>query len=125
MEFEYYFSARGYELDSYNHVNHAVYLNYFEQARWEILKELDLINYLKENKYLLIVSDIHIRYMREIKIFDELVIKTVFHKESPYLVFIQKIYNKKSNLKVCQAKLKTLLIDENKIPCDFPDNFLK
>jgi YbgC/YbaW family acyl-CoA thioester hydrolase len=29
--------VRGYELDSYRHVNHAVYLSYLEQARWEYL----------------------------------------------------------------------------------------
>ena len=27
------------ELDSFGHVNHAVYLNYFEHARFEALKE--------------------------------------------------------------------------------------
>ena len=29
--------ARAYELDSFGHVNHAVHLNYFEQARFETL----------------------------------------------------------------------------------------
>jgi len=37
--FEYRLSVRGYELDSYNHVNNAVYLNYYEQARWQLMKE--------------------------------------------------------------------------------------
>ncbi len=31
--------ARSYELDSFNHVNHAVYLNYFEHARFAALTE--------------------------------------------------------------------------------------
>ncbi|MEN9723195.1 MAG: hypothetical protein RJB38_1181 [Pseudomonadota bacterium] len=34
--------VRGYELDSYRHVNHAVYANYLEQARWEFLAEQGL-----------------------------------------------------------------------------------
>lgn len=29
--------ARSYELDSFGHLNHAVYLNYFEHARFETL----------------------------------------------------------------------------------------
>ena len=29
--------VRGYELDSYRHVNHAIYPSYLEQARWELL----------------------------------------------------------------------------------------
>ena len=31
--------VRGYELDQFGHVNHAVYLNYLEQARWDALEE--------------------------------------------------------------------------------------
>lgn len=31
--------VRGYELDSFGHVNHATYLNYLEHARWEALDE--------------------------------------------------------------------------------------
>ncbi|MDT8368092.1 MAG: thioesterase family protein [Longimicrobiales bacterium] len=31
--------ARSYELDSFGHVNHAVYLNYFEHARFAALTE--------------------------------------------------------------------------------------
>ncbi len=34
--------VRGYELDSYRHVNHAVYLSYLEQARWEYLSACGL-----------------------------------------------------------------------------------
>ncbi len=30
-------AVRGYELDSFGHVNHAVFLSYFEHARWEAL----------------------------------------------------------------------------------------
>ena len=32
--------VRGYELDSFNHVDNAVYLNYYEHARWQILRRL-------------------------------------------------------------------------------------
>ena len=53
--FDYKFSVRGYELDSYGHVNNAVYLNYFEQARWEIFRNLNLIDYFKKNELFLVV----------------------------------------------------------------------
>ena len=33
--FESRFTARSYELDSFGHVNHGVFFNWFEQARFE------------------------------------------------------------------------------------------
>ena len=35
--FESHFRVRSYELDGFGHLNHAVYLNYFEQARFDAL----------------------------------------------------------------------------------------
>jgi YbgC/YbaW family acyl-CoA thioester hydrolase len=122
--FEYKFSVRGYELDSYGHVNNAVYLNYFEQARWEIFKQLDMIGYFQINHLLLVVTEMQIRYSREVSLFDELVIQTKITKEPPYLVFYHKMYLCKSKLKVCSANVKTLLTDKQKLVYDIPENFL-
>lgn len=120
MTFEYPFIVRGYELDSYNHVNNAVYLNYFEQARWEIFKKSSLIEYFYKKNLFFVVTEINIKYLREAKLFDELIIKTDIIKESPYLLFIQKLYNTKTNLKISQAKVKMLLINKDKIPQGIP-----
>jgi YbgC/YbaW family acyl-CoA thioester hydrolase len=122
--FEYKFSVRGYELDSYGHVNNSVYLNYFEQARWEIFQKLDLIGYFQSNHLLLVVTEIKIRYSREIKMFDELVIQTKITNEAPYLVFYHKMYLCNSKLKVSSANVKTLLTDKEKIIYDIPGKFL-
>jgi YbgC/YbaW family acyl-CoA thioester hydrolase len=120
MTFEYPLTVRGYELDSYNHVNNAVYLNYFEQARWELFKKLNLMEYFNSNNLLLVVTEINIKYLREAKLFDELIVKTDIIKEPPYLLFIQKLFNVKSNLRICHAKVKMLLINNEKIPQDLP-----
>ena len=34
--------VRGYELDSFGHVNHANYLNYLEHARWRCYAKKEL-----------------------------------------------------------------------------------
>jgi len=125
MDYIYELSVRGYELDSYNHVNNAVYLNYTEQARWEILKAHNLFNYFKNNKLFLVITDIKIHFARELKLFDEIIIKTSLKKKSPYLIFNHKIYNKQNDLLVCKSEVKTILINNKKIPMDFPDEFLK
>jgi YbgC/YbaW family acyl-CoA thioester hydrolase len=122
--FEYTLSVRGYELDSYNHVNNAVYLNYFEQARWEIFRELDLMDYFKDNTLLLVVTEMQVRFSREVRLFDKLVIETKVEKEAPYLVFYQKMYFSESRVKVCSAAVKTLLTDKGKLKYDIPENLL-
>jgi len=122
--FDYKFSVRGYELDSYGHVNNAVYLNYFEQARWEIFRNLNLIDYFKKNELFLVVTEMQVRYSHELILFDEAVIQTKVTKEAPYLVFHQKMYFGKTKEKICTADVKTLLTDKKKLPYDIPEKLL-
>src|SRR6056297_3517226 len=89
--YSYELTVRGNELDSFGHVNNAVYLNYLEQARWDILRRKMLLKEWKAKEFLLAVIDLHIRYMKELKLFDEIVVETYLEKTEPYLVFHQKI----------------------------------
>jgi YbgC/YbaW family acyl-CoA thioester hydrolase len=122
--FEFKVEVRGYELDSFGHVNNAVYLNYFEQARWDILKQKNLVDYFRQNKLFLVVTETHIRYSHEATMFDDLLIQTEIKKEAPYLVFYHKIYNQETKIKLCSAEVKSLLTDDKRLPYDIPENFL-
>ena len=115
--------VRGYELDSYNHVNNAVYLQYFEHARWEVMRELNILNYFADHGLLMVVTESNVRYMREACLFDELLIETTFEVKQPYLVFHQKIRNVQTGNSVTRATVKTLLIDKMKIPQELPEIF--
>ena len=121
MGFEFNITARGYELDSFGHVNNSVYLNWMEEARWQILREFELFDYFTTNNLLLVVIENYIKYIREVKIFDELMIKTNIEHISPYLIFDQKIYNKIDNLIAAKGYSRTLLIDKDRTPCDIPE----
>ena len=124
MIYECKIEVRGYELDSFGHVNNSVYLNYLEQARWEIFKSKNLFDFFNSNAFRLVVIENNIRYVNEAKIFDELVVKTELSLEKPYLVFAQDVYNIKLDKKITKANVKTLLVDKNNIPHDIPDEFL-
>lgn len=69
--------VRGYEMDSYGHVNNAVYLNYFEHARWQLLAEegmtLDTFNGWKRWP---VVAGVEVQYLRPVKMGEKLTIKT-------------------------------------------------
>lgn len=120
---ETYITVRGYELDSYNHVNNSVYLNYIEQARWEILRDIKLLDEFKKRGLLLVVAELQIRYSQESKIFDELLIKTKMFIEGPYIIFRHRITNAKTNIKIATSTVKTIPINNERIPCSIPEEF--
>ncbi len=118
------FTARGYELDSYGHINNAVYLNYFEHARWEYFRELELFTIIQAFEHLPVVTDVHIRYQREIRLFDEITIESFCVMEKPYLVFRQKIHNKTTGLTAARATTKLVFLDKERVPMDVPAQIL-
>jgi acyl-CoA thioester hydrolase len=118
--FKYQFQVRGYELDSFGHVNNAVYINYLEQARWEIVNKLGLLDLLKENKSFLVVVETNIKYVKELRMFDEAYIVSSMIGRGFFIDFKQDIFDN-NNSKVAKAKVKCLFLDENRNPIDIPD----
>ncbi|MDX9695926.1 MAG: acyl-CoA thioesterase [Bacteroidales bacterium] len=124
MPYKFITEVRGYELDSFGHVNNAVYLNYNEQARWNILKESGYLDDFLKSGMFLVVVETTIRYMRELKMFDMIEVTTTLKHESPYLIFYQEIFNKTTNEKASKAKTKTLLINNERITQDLPPELM-
>lgn len=55
--------VRFHELDPYGHVNHGVYLNYFEHARVELLERIGFgLSRLAELGHHIVVVDVHVRF---------------------------------------------------------------
>ncbi len=122
--FESQITVRGNELDSYGHVNHAVYLHYMEQARWEIIRDIGwLYRFHIEGKKLVVIK-VEVRYVREILLFDNILIQTKVKREAPYLVFQHRLINQKENQPVARAVIKTILLDEKKIPLGIPEEMI-
>lgn len=69
--------VRFYELDPYNHVNHASYIQYFESARVELLEAAGVsLAAFKEQGFHLVVTDLHISYRHSAGPHDELEVHT-------------------------------------------------
>jgi acyl-CoA thioester hydrolase len=71
--------VRGYELDTQGHLNQAVYLNYAEHARWEILRAAGVA----QDKLLAsgvgpVALETTIRYLRELRGGDEVTVTCAF-----------------------------------------------
>ncbi|NOV88900.1 acyl-CoA thioester hydrolase [Clostridium acetobutylicum] len=124
MEHEYRLEVRGYELDSFGHVNNAVYLNYLEAARWDLCSKLNLTDYNESNELFIVVIETNIKYIRELKLFDKVLIKTELTYEDDYLIFKHNIYNEVTKRKASVAKSKMVLVSKQRIIYEIPQ-FIK
>ena len=116
--------ARGYELDSYGHVNNAVYLNYTEQARWAMFHELGLLEqFVAEGKKIVIVEN-QIKYIRQVKLFDQIEIETWMEKSAHFVLFRHILTNKQTGRPVAKASVKTVFLGMDDKPCDIPQSLL-
>ena len=69
--------VRFYELDPYNHLNHSVYIQYFEVGRIELLGEIGYsLPEMMERGRMIVVSEIHTRFLRAAESGDEVVVET-------------------------------------------------
>lgn len=58
------FRVRFHELDPYGHVNHAVYLHYFEEARVQLLDEIGYgLTRLAGEGFHFVVAEAHVRFV--------------------------------------------------------------
>ncbi len=124
---KYYFElqARGNELDSYGHVNNAIYLNYTEQARWNLFRQLGLLDQFVTSGKKIVIVENHIKYIRQVKLFDEIVIETQMEKSAHFLLFKHNLLNKKTGKPVAKVTVKSVFLGKNNKPCDIPESLLE
>ena len=69
--------VRFYELDPYNHVNHAVYIQYFETARIAVLADAGYtLQGMMEDGVLILVTQIDTKFIKPAAGGDHLVVET-------------------------------------------------
>lgn len=117
--------ARGNELDSYGHVNNAIYLNYNEQARWEIFSQLGLLDTIIASGKKIVIVENQIKYIRQVRLFDDIIVETQMEKSAHFLLFKHLMLNKKTRKRVAKSLVKTVFLDKNDKPCDIPHSLLE
>lgn len=117
--------VRGYELDSFGHVNHANYLNYFEFGRWKLLSDegIQLTHFQAWDRFP-VIANIDIRYLRPTTMGDRLTVETrlVSHGRSS-THFEQVIF--KGTQEVCTAKVRSVLVDRTGKPAEAPPELVE
>ena len=112
--------VRGYELDSFGHVNHATYVSYLEHARWHVLRDAGInLQTFQEWKRWPVIVRIEVDYLRPTYLGDFLEVETrvAAHKKTSF-VFSQQIL--KAGTPVLQARVQAVLINEKGKPSALP-----
>ena len=77
MAHRYPIKVRFYELDPYAHLNHSVYVQYFETARIELLAEAGFdLTEMAQRGVMIVVTEIHTRFLASASMGDEVVVET-------------------------------------------------
>ncbi len=77
MAHRYVVDVRFYELDPYNHVNHSVYVGYFETARVVLLSEVGCgLGSMRQSGLTILVSEINTKFLASAGEGDSLTIET-------------------------------------------------
>ncbi len=113
--------VRGYELDSFGHVNHGVYVSYLEHARWQLLLESGItLETFNRWKTWPVISHVDIDYLRPTYLGDELEIHTThLDHGKTWIVFHQVIL--KAGTPVLRANVKVVTVNEAGRPTNLPD----
>lgn len=125
--FETRIACRPYELDSFGHINHSVYLNYFEQARWEALAAGGFsYDALQARGWEVHVVRIEVDFRSEVRLGDELRIKTWVdrHRRSASIL-LQEAWRDRKDAAVeadlvAEARVVAVWIGEGRRPIRVP-----
>jgi YbgC/YbaW family acyl-CoA thioester hydrolase len=117
--------VRGYELDSFGHVNHAVYIQYLEQARWELLTEEGItLAKLAEWKAWPVIAELNAKYLKPTFLGDKLSIETrIVDHGKTHFAFEQKIH--RGSTPVFEGRVQAVMVNEKGRPTAIPPEIEK
>ncbi len=96
-------------LDSFGHVNNAVYLELYEEARWDFITANGFgLDHIQKTKKGPVVLDLQVKFKREIKNREKIIIESQTKNllNSKIMVLEQRMINKEG--KVCSEAVFTV-----------------
>ncbi len=115
------------ETDKMGVVHHSNYVNYFELARTEMMREAGLsYKEMEERGVMLPVKEVHIDYISPAYYDDLLTVRiTIAEKPGVKLTFDHEVFNEKGEL-INTARVVLVFVNaETRRPCRAPEWFLK
>ncbi len=118
--------VRGYECDSYNHVNNAVYLNYLEHARMDFLHQVGFdYKGVFAAGFHMYVTEINIKYKASALLDDVLTIEVKPTKLKRISGEFSQVVKKEDGTICAEARVTWACIDSKTgRPCKMPEEFM-
>ncbi len=116
--------VRGYELDTFGHVNNAVYLQYAEEAKWDFFNSTSTLGVIKQKNIFPVILENNVRYIHELKMHDDVRIETEWSTKGRILHFVHTMYREEGNVRSCVVKGKIVFADFDRVLHDIPDELL-
>lgn len=115
MQYESRFTVKECHLDTMGHMNNAQYLIAFEQARWDWATSVGMgFDKIRSIGIGFVVLELKIRFSRELRLREEVVIKTDFQTYNRKIGEIKQEMNSLRGELCCRADIKVGLMDLKK-----------
>lgn len=112
---------RGYELDSFKHVNNAVYVQYFEHARWKMLADhgITLESFNAAERWP-IIAEINVRYLKPTYLGEVLEARSHISKKGrTHFEVTQELYRGEEC--VASGKVQVVMVNKAGRPDEMPE----
>jgi YbgC/YbaW family acyl-CoA thioester hydrolase len=117
--------VRGYELDSFGHVNHANYLHYFEFARWKMLESEGVtLDVFRSFDRFPVIAAIEVQYHRPTFMGDRLIVETRLVEYKRSSMQIEQVILK-GEKRVTSAKVRSVIVSGDGRPAELPEELEK
>lgn len=112
--------VRGYELDSFGHVNHATYISYLEHARWKLLEEEGIgLKEFAHWKRWPVIARLEASYLKPTFLGEKLDVQTQLEARGRTgFIAHQTIF--RGDVPVLKAQVRVVVVNENGRPAELP-----
>lgn len=121
----FHLTVRGCELDSFGHVNNAVYLQYAETAVWHFFRKSGHLDKLFERGLFPVIMESTQRYIHELRLFDEVRIESEFRTSGGIISYKHKMINEGTGQISCRISGKIAFVDKERMICSVPDELME